>query len=115
MVLLSELDTSGADLARTARRAPLFLHRETYRRRRIMDAARLLPFFGTALLLLPMLWAETHRTSMGAVYVFVAWFGLILVAALMARRLSEPLRTQGALAGDNKDEGDAPPGKANDL
>lgn len=80
-----------------------------------MDAARLLPFFGTALLLLPMLWAETHRTSMGAVYVFVAWFGLILVAALMARRLSEPLRTQGALAGDNKDEGDAPPGKANDL
>ncbi len=74
-------------------RTPLFLHRETYKRRRVMDAARLLPFLGTALLLLPMLWAESHLTSMGAVYLFLAWFILILAGAVLARRLAEPLRT----------------------
>ncbi len=73
-------------------RAPLFLHRETYRHRRVMDAARLLPFFGTALLLLPLLWAEDHKTASGAVYLFLAWFGLIVAAGLLARRLAAPLR-----------------------
>ena len=75
---------------------PLFLHRDTYRRRRIMDAARLLPLFGTALMLLPMLWADDHSTGLGAVYLFLAWAGLIATAALLARKLSEPLRRPGA-------------------
>ncbi|MEE4118008.1 MAG: hypothetical protein V2I65_03230 [Paracoccaceae bacterium] len=75
-------------------RAPLFLHRETYRHRRVMDAARLLPLFGTALLLLPLLWAEDHATASGAVYLFLAWFGLIVAAGLLARRLAAPLRAR---------------------
>jgi hypothetical protein len=75
-----------------ARRAPLFLNRDSYRRRRVMDAARLLPLFGAALLLMPVLWAEGHSTAMGAVYLFVAWLGLIVTAAILSRRLSEPLR-----------------------
>jgi hypothetical protein len=29
---------------------------------------------------------------MGAVYLFVAWLGLIVTAAILSRRLSEPLR-----------------------
>ena len=57
-----------------------------------MDAARLLPFFGLATMFLPMLWTSDHSTAMGAVYLFTAWFVLIVVAALMARKLSEPLR-----------------------
>ncbi|SDJ80150.1 hypothetical protein [Aliiruegeria lutimaris] len=73
-------------------RVPLFLGREIYRRRRIMDAARLLPAFGTALLMLPMLWAPDHGTAAGAVYTFLVWFLLIIIAALLAHRLSEPLR-----------------------
>lgn len=73
-------------------RVPLFLGQEIYRRRRIMDAARLLPAFGTALMLLPMLWAPDHGTAAGAVYIFAIWIGLILAAAVIARRLSEPLR-----------------------
>ncbi len=72
--------------------APLFLHRDTYRHRRLMDAARLLPLFGTALLLLPLLWAEDHATAAGAVYIFLAWIGLIVIAAVLSRRLSAPLR-----------------------
>jgi hypothetical protein len=73
---------------------PLFLHRDTYRRRRVMDAARLLPLFGAALLMVPLLWAGDHGTASGAVYVFVAWFGLIGAAALLSRRLSAPLRAR---------------------
>ena len=73
-------------------RVPLFLGREIYRRRRVMDAARLLPAFGTALLLLPMLWAKDHGTAAGAVYTFIVWFLLIGAAAFLAHRLSEPLR-----------------------
>lgn len=83
---------AAPDEARATTPTPLFLHRQTYRRRRIMDAARLLPFFGGVLLLLPVLWSQTHSTAMAAVYLFVAWLGLIATAALLARRLSEPLR-----------------------
>jgi hypothetical protein len=71
---------------------PLFLERAPYRRRRIMDAARLLPLFGAALLLLPMLWDRTHGTAAGAVYLFLVWLAIIAVTAFLARRLSDPLR-----------------------
>ncbi|MFV0335882.1 MAG: hypothetical protein ACK5JR_17635 [Tropicimonas sp.] len=73
-------------------RVPLFLGREMYRRRRLMDAARLLPAFGTALLLLPMLWAAHHGTAVAAVYVFAVWIVLILAAGALAHRLAGPLR-----------------------
>lgn len=73
-------------------RSPLFIGREMYRHRRIMDAARLLPVFGTALLLLPILLVPTHRTASTAVYIFLVWFFLILTAAFLAHRLSAPLR-----------------------
>ncbi len=38
-------------------RAPLVLARKVYRRRRLRDAARILPFLGLFLMLLPALWA----------------------------------------------------------
>jgi hypothetical protein len=87
---------TGRDLAEPPRAGPtpLFLHRDTYRRRRIMDAARLLPLFGTALLLMPLLWADDHATASGAVYLFLAWFVLIAAAGLLSRRLSAPLRAR---------------------
>ena len=57
-----------------------------------MDAARLLPAFGTALLLLPMLWARDHGTAAGTVYTFIVWIVLIIAAAFLSHRLAEPLR-----------------------
>ena len=60
-----------------------------------MDAARLLPFIGLALLSLPMLWENTHSTASGAIYVLLAWFALIVAGGLMARKLAEPLRKPG--------------------
>ena len=70
---------------------PLFLARAPYRRRRLRDAARLLPILGLFLLLLPLLWTHGDRTSLSAgdvIYFFLVWVGLIGVAAGFAPGLS---------------------------
>ncbi len=71
---------------------PLFLARQSYRRRRLGDAARLLPIVGAALFLLPILWSSSARTGSGAIYLFAVWAGLIIAVSLISRRLvdSEP-------------------------
>ena len=90
---LGRHDWLEAPLAgRNGASAPPVIGREMYRQRRIMDAARLLPVFGTALLLLPMLLVPHHSTASTAVYIFLVWFILILIAAFLAHRLSAPLR-----------------------
>lgn len=75
----------------SARRTSVFLERETYRRRRIMDAARLLPLLGMALFAVPLLWprpgdpeAAGDPVSMSAAvqYIFGIWAFLILLAFL---------------------------------
>ncbi|HPD91871.1 MAG: hypothetical protein H6900_14560 [Rhodobacter sp.] len=79
-------------------RAPLFLERATYRRRRIMDGARILPVAGFVLVLLPVLWtrggpdATQTGTAAEAIYLFALWFVLVAVAALLARPLRGALR-----------------------
>ncbi len=65
----------------------MFLARETYRRRRLMDAARFLPYLGIAAFFVPMLWAREAGTAAGLVYIFAAWAVLIALAFLIARRL----------------------------
>lgn len=66
---------------------PLFLARATYRRRRLRDAARLLPVFGVFLLLLPLLWTPESRLSLSSddvIYFFAVWLILIGLAAAFA-------------------------------
>lgn len=69
---------------------PLFLARAVYRRRRLRDAARLLPVVGLLLVFLP---AFGHTTSGGhadtAIYLFAVWAVLIGVAAALAPSLSQ--------------------------
>lgn len=76
------------------RRPPLFLRPATYRRRRRRDAARLLPFVGGFLFLLPILWApqQTFRrdTAPDGIYLLVAWMLLIVLAFLISRSLASP-------------------------
>ena len=71
---------------------PLFLQRRPYRRRRKIDAARLLPVFGAFLLLLPMLWAPPEGQGRGTVsdglFLFLVFAGLIAVTSLMAPSLT---------------------------
>ena len=69
----------------------VFLERQGYRQRRMMDLARLLPVTGAALWLVPLLWPggfETAegvapvRTSQAVIYIFGVWALLIVAAAL---------------------------------
>jgi hypothetical protein len=78
---------------------PLFLAPQTYRQRRLRDAARILPVLAAFLMILPMLWgddaSDIRRTSSDGIYLFVVWLLLIAAAALLARRLSsEPDSTE---------------------
>lgn len=77
----------------TGRSAPaVFLERQSYRRRRLMDAARLLPLFGALLLAVPLLWpvpqpggdpvVDAVPMSDAMIYVFSAWVVLIATIAL---------------------------------
>ncbi|MBE1284091.1 MAG: hypothetical protein GJ676_12345 [Rhodobacteraceae bacterium] len=77
-------DTAGHG----ARGPAMFLERRSYRRRRLMDAAKLLPIFGAVLFLIPLLWlisgseAGPVPTSRAITYIFVVWALLIAVNAL---------------------------------
>lgn len=81
---------------------PLFLTRSTYRRRRLMDAARLFPVIGGVLFVLPVLWASGSGTASGVLYLFGVWALLIACTAAFSRRL--PIQGDEAAPEDN--EGD---------
>jgi peptidoglycan/LPS O-acetylase OafA/YrhL len=68
--------------------APLFLARAVYRRRRLRDAARLLPVLGLLLMLLPALGRDSSGDVRDAIYLFVLWALLIAAAAVLAPGLS---------------------------
>lgn len=84
------------------RRQPLFLARASYRKRRMRDGARMLPLFGAVLLCLPLFWPLT-TSHIVAHWVFVlgVWAGLIVLAGVLSRGLSDP-DTSG------RDQGDVP-------
>lgn len=71
------------------RTKPLFLARATYRQRRVRDAARLLPFLGGVLWLLPLFWTGSGTTGTSAVlvYVFAVWALLIFLSFILSRWL----------------------------
>lgn len=70
---------------------PVFLERRTYRRRRLADAARVLPLIGTALISVPLLWERSGDaaapTAHVMVYLFVVWAALVGASALISARL----------------------------
>ncbi|WP_235851876.1 hypothetical protein [Litorivita pollutaquae] len=101
-------------------RGPVFLERKTYRARRLMDGARVLPVLGMVLFLLPALWpqpvaeiatsggdaaaggglsAGPVETSAAMLYVFGIWALLILVSVVMARGLARAEFIGAAQAG----------------
>jgi len=86
-----------------------FLERQTYRRNRLQDAARLLPVLGAVLIFSPLFirgtdtiapdGAEGTGTPEWLVYYFVIWLGLIVLTAAVS----------GALM--RSDNSDTPPGQ----
>ncbi len=82
-----------------------FVARESYRMRRLMDAARFLPIFGFVLVLLPLMRTSTDTevppTAVESTYLFIVWFCLVLVAFVMSlglrRALDPPKQAQPPL------------------
>lgn len=72
---------------------PLFHERRTYRRKRVMDAARFLPLVGLLLWLIPLLWPQTGpdqvSSSAAILYIFGAWGFLMVVAGLLSLGLRQ--------------------------
>ncbi|MFN4172114.1 MAG: hypothetical protein ACK4GW_10210 [Pseudorhodobacter sp.] len=72
-------------------KGPVFLARSSYRRRRLRDAARLLPVVGAFLVWLPMLWDDgttgARNTATDVIYLFAVWSVLILAAVVLSARL----------------------------
>lgn len=73
---------------------PLFLERASFRRRRLGDAARVLPMIALAAVLLPVWWMpQTFSFATGAAIYFCLWAGLILTVWALHRAL---LRAEAA-------------------
>ncbi|MEI4486827.1 hypothetical protein V8J36_11555 [Frigidibacter sp. MR17.14] len=83
------------------RRTPLFLARRAYRRRRLMDAARLLPLAALGLWMLPLLWGGPGAPGAGTrvIYLFAVWAALILGAFALSHRLRDAAEHEAAEAG----------------
>ena len=86
-------------------REPIFLARETYRRRRLIDAIRLLPVVGLLVFLAPLVGGAGYlrATAASGLFVFAAWLILIVATWVLARLLA---RAPGA--GDPFDPDVAP-------
>jgi hypothetical protein len=83
-------EDQGSDPPRSTQ--AVFLERQSYRRRRLVDVARLLPLLGVLLLLVPLLWPgpgtgvnEGLGTPMSTAitYVFAVWAVLMFGAVLL--------------------------------
>lgn len=85
------------------RATPLFLERRSYRQRRLMDAARLLPLLGVLLWLIPLLWPQRDpadevaavSTSSAILYIFGVWVLLALIALFVSLMLDGKAETAG--------------------
>lgn len=75
----------------SAESGPVFVERRAYRRRRLTDAARLLPILGVVLMCLPLLWAGGAegpvKTTYAMIYLFGLWLALVAISALLVRYL----------------------------
>ncbi|SLN51766.1 hypothetical protein ROA7450_02608 [Roseovarius albus] len=76
----------------SGKKTAVFVDRRGYRRRRMTDAARLLPILGAGLICIPLLWKRPEGTEISTssvmIYLFLVWGGLALLAAVISRYLA---------------------------
>lgn len=85
---------------------PLFLERASFRRRRLGDAARVLPVLAAALILVPVWWMPAQVSfAAGAVWLFGIWAALIGAIWALHRALrradAATLRASREIAGND--------------
>ena len=85
---------------------PLFLERASFRRRRLGDAARVLPVLAAVLILVPVWWTPALVSfAGGAVWLFSIWAALIAAVWALHRALARAdaatLRASRAIAQDD--------------
>ncbi|NNE80619.1 MAG: hypothetical protein HKN18_10140 [Silicimonas sp.] len=83
---------------------PIFLARQSFHRRRIADAAKLVPVLGVVLMLIPILWDEGYASSGAMVYVFSVWAILILLIGLLSSALARSRPESDVTDGSNATE-----------
>lgn len=68
------------------RQGTLFLGRSSFRRRRLRDAARMVPIAAGVLMLLPLLKDGDPEASTAGMllYIFGLWIALVMLSALLA-------------------------------
>lgn len=84
----------------------VFLEKRSYRRRRLIDGLKLLPFLGAWLFLLPAFWPSegevSHAMSTALYYVFGVWLALIVTCAALVIKVNR--------AGPRGEDGAGDPG-----
>lgn len=75
---------------------PVFLERQSYRQRRMMDAIRLLPLLGLGLWMVALLWPVPESSAAGGgpsvptsaalTYIFGVWMGLVILGWFLWRK-----------------------------
>lgn len=97
------------------RTKPLFLARRSYRRRRLIDACRLVPLFGAVIMLIPLLWTEPGSGSLAVrgLFLFAAWGVLVIISAGLARLLA--ITPEGSGRGAEATDRQPTPGGGNVL
>ena len=72
----------------SAAKMPLYLARASYRQRRLRDVVRVLPFVGFLAWILPNASGIVPATSVIGLYIFAVWVVLIVISAMITRRLT---------------------------
>ena len=74
-----------------AKKPPIFLERDRYRTRRLVDGLRVLPIMAAILWVFPAIWTHDAENppniAQGAIYFFCTWAIMIGVSFLLVRRL----------------------------
>ena len=89
-------------------RQTLFLQRQPYRRRRLIDAARILPVFGAFMFFVPSILiarGTTGTTSAMWLFLFGTWIALIVSGALIVRVLRDVDTGAGKPRGETPTDG----------
>ncbi len=101
---------------------PVFLERQSYRRRRLIDAARLLPILGATLFAIPLLWprgqgegVDPVPTSSASLYIFSVWAGLIVLSGLFGYLARGQERSDDGSSGGSSDGNGGGAGEPGDV